>query len=63
MTLLEIIHLLVSIATAMIGFRIHNSLFWSFVNFIFPVISWIKWLICGEVNITLIKEAFNSFLK
>lgn len=52
-----------AIATAMIGYNINNSLFWAIIDFIFSPLAWIKWLICHEVNITIIKETFAFFLK
>jgi hypothetical protein len=55
------IYLLFSIATAMVGHAIHGSVGWSIVDFFFPIIVWIKWLICQEVNTTIIHNAF-SFL-
>ena len=51
-----------SVATAMIGHTIHNSLFWSIMDFIFTPITWVKWLICHEVNMTLIHQTFAFFL-
>lgn len=49
------------ISTAMIGFAWHKSIFWAIVNFIFPVLTWLKWLICQDVNMTIIKSAFSFF--
>lgn len=51
------------LSTAMIGYKIHGSLFWSIINFFFAPISWIKWLICQEVNMTIIKETFSFISK
>jgi len=53
----------ISICTGMIGYQIHNSVFWGIMNFIFWPISWIKWLIYHEVNLSIIKETFEWFLK
>jgi len=53
---------ILAICTAMVGHKIHGSLFWSIVDFFFAPIAWAKWLICHEVNITLIKDAFSFFL-
>lgn len=49
-------------ATAMIGYAIHHSLFWAIVDYIFAPIAWIKWLICHEVTLAVIKQAFAWFL-
>ena len=45
----------------MIGHSIHNSLFWSIMDFLFCPFAWAKWLICREVNITIIKTTFTWF--
>lgn len=47
--------------TAMIGHTIHGSLFWAIVDFFFAPIAWVKWLICKEVTLTIIKETFTWF--
>lgn len=57
------IGILGSIFTTIIGQTIHNSFWWGFVDFLFWPLVWIKWLICKDVNITIIKEAFNWFLQ
>lgn len=54
---------LIGLITAMIGHTIHNSIFWSIMDFIFWPIAWCKWLILQEVNVSIIKETFNFFLK
>lgn len=49
--------------TAMIGYHIHSSIFWSIVDWLFAPIVWIKWLICQDVNMTIIRETFSFFFK
>ena len=49
-------------ATAMIGYTIHSSVFWSIMDFFFMPFAWCKWLICHEVNLTIIKKTFEFFL-
>lgn len=56
------IYTLFCFCTAMIGYQIHNSIFWSIVDFFFTPIAWMKWLICHEVSLTIIKKAFAFFL-
>ena len=51
-----------AIATAIIGYAIHHSIFWAIVDFFFWPIAWIKWLVCSEVNLTIIKNAFSFFM-
>lgn len=49
--------------TAMIGYHKHESVFWSIIDGVFWPVAWGKWLILKEVNLTIIKETFNFFLK
>lgn len=58
----RIILIIISISTAIIGYEIHSSIFWSIVDFIFWPLAWLKWMICHEVNLTIIKSAFSFFL-
>lgn len=60
-TLGRIIYFLFTLATAMIGYTIHNSLFWSIVDYFFAPITWVKWLIYHEVNMVIIKQTFSWF--
>jgi hypothetical protein len=57
------VNLLIGLVTAMIGHNIHSSTFWSIMDFIFWPLAWIKWFIFQEVNLTIIKSAFDWFLK
>jgi hypothetical protein len=47
----------------MIGYTIHGSIFWAIIDWIFMPIAWCKWLICHEVNMTIIRETFSFFFK
>ena len=58
---MKYMYLLFSILTAMIGYSIHHSLGWSIMDFIFTPVAWCKWLICHEVNVTVIKVTFSWF--
>jgi len=57
----RLIYTILCVCTAIIGYRIHGSIFWSIIDFIFMPIAWIKWLICQEVNITLINRNLLVF--
>jgi hypothetical protein len=57
-TMMRFLYIILCTVTAMIGYTIHGSLFWSIVNFIFCPISWAKWLICKEVSLSVIKQTF-----
>ena len=58
-----LISMLFCLATAVIGMEIHGSVFWAIVDFFFAPLAWLKWVICQEVNVTIIKEAFSWFTK
>lgn len=51
------------VCTAIIGQTIHGSFWWGIVDFFFWPIVWVKWLICRDVNLTIIKDAFSWFLQ
>lgn len=55
------LYLLVSIATAMVGYTIHHSIFWAVIDFIFVPFVWCKWLIFHEVTLSIIKQTFQWF--
>lgn len=59
----QLLYLLTCIATAMVGYTIHNSITWSIIDFIFTPLALIKWVICHEINLTIINETFNFLLK
>ena len=52
-------HVLLSTATAMIGYTIHGSLFWSIIDFIFMPFALVKWLICHEITFDIIQRTFS----
>jgi hypothetical protein len=54
--------ILFSLPTACIGHHIHGSLAWAIFDFLFWPGVWIKWVICQDVNISIIKETFSWFL-
>lgn len=61
--LMDFLYFILAIATAMIGYTIHKSLFWSIVDFFFAPFAWAKWLIMQQVNISIIKETFSFFFR
>jgi hypothetical protein len=54
-------HLILAVITAIIGHAIHGSLFWSIMDFLFYPIVIIKWLICQEINMSVLRRAFSWF--
>jgi len=59
----KLIAFIISLATAIIGYEIHSSIFWSIIDFFFWPFAWIKWAIFHEVNVSIIKSAFEFFLQ
>jgi hypothetical protein len=58
-----LVYMLFCLATSMIGYHIHHSIFWSVLDWIFAPFAWCKWLILQEVNLTIIRDTFAFFLK
>jgi hypothetical protein len=56
-----VLYFIFAICTAMIGKTIHGSLFWAIVDFFFWPFAWIKWLLCQEVTLSIIKQTFSFF--
>ncbi len=54
--------LVVGLCTGIIGHTIHGSVGWAIADGIFSFIAWAKWLICQEVNVSVIRDAFSFFL-
>jgi hypothetical protein len=59
----QAIYLIFAVLTAMIGYHIHHSVGYAVVNFLFAPISWIYWLVTGNINMTIIKDTFSFFFK
>ncbi len=57
------LYLLFCVATAIIGNTKNHSLGWAILDGIFAPLAWVKWLICQEINLTIINHAFSFFLK
>jgi hypothetical protein len=58
----KFIYTILCAATAMIGYAIHGSLFWSIVDFFFCPFAWAKWLIYQEVSLSVINKTFAFLL-
>ena len=63
------INFIIALFTGLVGYHVNVvqgsnwPLFWSIMDFLFWGIAWIKWLICGDVSLTIIKETFSAFLQ
>ena len=58
---MKLLYTFFSICTALIGYTIHGSIFWSVMDFFFVPFVWIKWFIYHEVTISIIRQTFNWF--
>ena len=56
-------HFIFGTLTAIIGYSKHSSIFWSIIDYLFFPLVWIKWLVLQQINLTIIREAFDFFLK
>ena len=54
---------MMALATAIIGYNIHGSIFWSIMDFFFMPFAWCKWLIMHQVSMSIIRDAFSFFLQ
>lgn len=59
----SILYFLLELITANVGYYKHHSVLWTIFDAIFAPIVWLKWFIYQEVNVTLISDSFNWFLK
>lgn len=57
----ELLYIIFCTLTAMIGYHIHHSIFWSIMDFIFTPVAWIKWLILHEVTLKVLQDSFSWF--
>ena len=57
----ELLYFIFSVCTGMIGKQIHGSTGWAMVDFFFAPLVWVKWLLCHEVTMSIIKNTFAFF--
>jgi len=58
-----IIPLIGAVCTTIIGQTIHSSFWWGIVDFFCWPLVWVKWLICRDVTMSIIKDAFSWFFQ
>lgn len=56
-------HIIMGILTATVGYTIHHSGFWAVVDFFFWPIAIIKWIVCQQINLSILQETFSWFLR
>ncbi len=55
-------YLIFCVLTGMVAHRLYHDVLISIISGIFWPIAWIKWLICHEVTLSVLKYTFNWFL-
>lgn len=58
---MKLLYVVFSVLVAMVGYTIHNSIFWAIIDFIFTPIALAKWLIYHEITLNIIKATFGWF--
>ena len=61
--LAQFIWAVIGLLTAVIGYNIHQSVFFAFIDWLFWPIVWAKWLMFHEINLSIIKGAFAFFMQ
>jgi hypothetical protein len=65
----KIAAIIVTFGTSFLGYSINQKaeswcpFIWSIIDGVFWPLAWLKWLICHQVNLSVVKEAFGFFLK
>jgi len=59
----QLLYTVVCVCTAMVGYEIHGSVFWSIMDFIFAPIAIVYWLIIHELTLDVIQHSFSWFFK
>ena len=59
----KIVWIIFDVLTAMVGYQIHGSVFWAFIDLFFSPLAWLKWVVCREVTLTIIYQALSWFLQ
>lgn len=57
----RLLYIIFCVLTAMVGYTIHHSIFWSIVDFFFTPFAIAKWLIYHEITLPVIKATFAWF--
>jgi hypothetical protein len=58
---MKLLYTIFCVLTAMVGYTIHGSVFWSIMDFFFTPFAIIKWLVFHEVTADIIVQTFAWF--
>jgi len=59
--MIRYLYMLFALLTAIVGYHIHNSIFWSIVDYIFCPFVIGKWFVYHEITLSIIKSTFMWF--
>ena len=59
----ELMYTMFCLATAMLGYYRHGSVFWAIVDFVLAPLVWCKWLLFHQINVSIIKNTFAFFMQ
>jgi hypothetical protein len=51
------------LATGLVGYSVHHSIFWAFLDGILAPATWVKWAMTHEVSWNLINSTFHFLSK
>jgi len=61
--IMKFLYSIFCLLTAMVGYHIHGSIFWSIMDFFFTPLAILKWILYEQINITIIHQTFEFFFK
>lgn len=57
------LHTLLMVTTGMVAWTINHSVLWALLDALFFPVAWAKWLICHDVNMTVLHRTFDFLLR
>jgi hypothetical protein len=61
--MIQLIYLFLAAIVAILGYHIHGSVFFGFIDFLFWPLALMKWLIYKQISLSVIKSTFTWFFK
>lgn len=56
------LHIILMVLTGMTGYTITNSIFWSIIDGLLSPFSICAWIVCHQLNLTVIHKTFGFLL-
>lgn len=63
MNMREVLYLIFCVLTGMIAHKLYHDVLIAIICALFAPIAWIKWLICHDVTLAVLKATFNWFFQ